>query len=240
MMWPALLHAYLQYLCIKQKKMCVKNTYTLLSKGSLHASKPASKQQSVNSMQWCSPRFTGADLNDPSFTRHRRTLSRPHETILCGLIDWLINWLCNSPRVIEGSNPKTTNVNIGVSFCHHGNLTSFAHSFNIPNHYHLETIILIKINTFIRKLEQTFLLWLSFPTPHRTPPLYDMLQKYSQQWLFIPHLFKYLSWFRECACVLNMAKHSRFCILQTLTTLCGPVWPEARSVDFVFIAMQDI
>ena len=60
----------------------VHGTHTSLSNGSLVASYPASKQQSVNSILWCSPRLTGADLKDPSFTRHSRMLSRPQDTIL--------------------------------------------------------------------------------------------------------------------------------------------------------------
>lgn len=43
---------------------------------------PSSKATSVKSIEWYSPRLTGQDRRVPFRTRHRRTLSRPHDTIL--------------------------------------------------------------------------------------------------------------------------------------------------------------
>lgn len=43
---------------------------------------PSSKATSVKSIEWYSPRLTGQERSVPFRIRHRRMLSRPHETIL--------------------------------------------------------------------------------------------------------------------------------------------------------------
>lgn len=56
--------------------------YISLLSGFWLAWTPVSKQTSVKSMEWWSPRLMGAERNVPSLTRQSLMLSRPHDTIL--------------------------------------------------------------------------------------------------------------------------------------------------------------
>ena len=61
---------------------------------------------------------------------------------------------------------------------------------------------------------------------------------YNRLWDYV--FSYYLKLCSECACVLNIAKHSLLMTLQIRTTLCGPPWPDASSVAEPFSDIHEI
>lgn len=117
------------------------------------------------------------------------TTTRNHPTVRKQVL-WMTNRTPGNfngsfplPGVIKVCNPHSTDVHVSMSFGHDRHLALFADPLNVPNDHHLEwknsrAIYLINVCFIFKwpRFRLTFLLWESLPTPHKTPPLWDMLR----------------------------------------------------------------